>query len=121
MHWTERGVNGRCPHDGMEFLPLAGNIVELESDETQRPEKDWVGVLVPSKLETEHATFSWHFGIIEDLELGCGSLLDVKKTNFPTGVTLKTKRDLCLLEGRVKQKSPFPLDMPPSMIKMHIV
>ena len=102
MYWIERGANGSYLHEGLEHTLLTEDIVELESYETQRSENDWVRIVFPFELETEHGTFSWAVEIIEYLKLNGASLVGYGITNFPPDVILKSDVELRLQDGWAK-------------------
>lgn len=99
MYWIERGADGSYLHEGVEYALSTENIVELESYETQRSEDDWVRIVFPFELETEHGTFTWDVEIIEYLKLDGASLVGFEITNFPANVVLKDEVELRLQDG----------------------
>lgn len=99
MYWIERGADGSYLHEDREYPLLTENLVELDSYESERSENDWVRIVFPFELETEHGIFAWDVEIIEYLKLGVASLIGFAISNFPANVILKDEIELRLQDG----------------------
>ncbi|MCP1510446.1 hypothetical protein J2Y83_000573 [Pseudomonas marginalis] len=99
MYWIERGADGSYLHDGREYPLLTENLVGLDSYEVERSENDWVRIVFPFELETEHGSFAWDVEIIEYLKIDAASLIGFMISSFPTGVILKDEVELRLQDG----------------------